>query len=88
MFNRLIKIFIFYRRDQVIVTAIRTRFDEDAGELMRQLLFLMYLRTASWADTSNPIPYIEIKDVVKKLNYPRLVQYLDQYLNLIGMEIG
>ncbi|KAK2588821.1 hypothetical protein KPH14_001693 [Odynerus spinipes] len=70
-------------RDQVIVSAIRTRFDEDAGELMRQLLFLMYLRTASWADTSNPIPYTEIKDVVRKLNNPRLIQYLDQYLNLI-----
>ncbi|KAL2746845.1 DNA-directed RNA polymerase III subunit RPC3 [Vespula maculifrons] len=78
-FDRFIQDF----RDQVIVSAIRTRFDENAGELMRQLLFLMYLRTASWADTSNPIPYIEIKDVIKKLNYPRLIQYLDQYLNLI-----
>ncbi|XP_014613486.1 PREDICTED: DNA-directed RNA polymerase III subunit RPC3 isoform X1 [Polistes canadensis] len=71
-------------RDQVIVSAIRTRFDDNAGELMRQLLFLMYLRTASWADTSNPIPYTEIKDAVRKLEYPRLLQYLDQYLTLLA----
>ncbi|XP_015181697.1 PREDICTED: DNA-directed RNA polymerase III subunit RPC3 isoform X2 [Polistes dominula] len=71
-------------RDQVIVSAIRTKFDDNAAELMRQLLFLMYLRTASWADTSNPIPYTEIKDAVRKLEYPRLLQYLDQYLTLLA----
>lgn len=70
-------------RDQVIISAIRTRFDENAGELMRQLMILMYSRTTSWVDTSNPIPYTEIKDVVRRLNYPKLIQYLDQYLNLI-----
>lgn len=59
------------------------RFDKNAGELMRQLINLMYLRTASWADTSNPIPYTEIKDAVRKLTYPELEQYLDQYLRLI-----
>ncbi|XP_003703384.3 RNA polymerase III subunit C [Megachile rotundata] len=70
-------------RDQIIVSAMHKRLDENAGELMRQLLFLMYLRTASWADTSNPIPLTEIKDAVKKINYPSLTQYLDQYLRLI-----
>ncbi|XP_066603137.1 DNA-directed RNA polymerase III subunit RPC3 isoform X2 [Prorops nasuta] len=70
-------------RDKVIVSAMTKRFDENAGELMRQLLFLMYLRTASWEDTSNPIPMSEIKEVVKKLNYPTLLQYLDQYLRLM-----
>nr|XP_034195818.1 DNA-directed RNA polymerase III subunit RPC3 isoform X2 [Osmia lignaria] len=70
-------------RDQIIVSAMQKRLDENAGELMRQLLFLMYLRTASWADTSNPIPLTEIKDAVKKQNYPSLTQYIDQYLRLI-----
>jgi len=60
------------------------RFDKNAGELMRQLINLMYLRTASWADTSNPIPYTEIKEEVKKLNmYEELEHYLDQYLRLL-----
>lgn len=60
------------------------RLDDNAGELMKQLLYLMYLRTASWADTSNPIPFNEIKEVMRRLNCPTLFQYLDQYLHLIG----
>lgn len=79
------KKFAFYR-DQIIVSSISKRLDKNAGELMRRLLFLMYLRTASWEDTSNPIPFAEIKDAVKKLNYPLLTQHLDQYLRLIGMD--
>ncbi|XP_043508508.1 DNA-directed RNA polymerase III subunit RPC3 isoform X1 [Frieseomelitta varia] len=70
-------------RDQIIVSAITRRLDENAGELMRQLLFLMYLRTASWAHTSNPIPFTEIKEAVKKINYPLLTHHIDQYLHLI-----
>lgn len=54
---------------------------------MRQLLILMYLRTASWEDTSNPIPLTEIKDAVRKVDCPLLIQYLDQYLRLIGTNI-
>ncbi|XP_076665582.1 RNA polymerase III subunit C [Andrena cerasifolii] len=70
-------------RDQIIISAMRNRLDENASELMRQLLFLMYLRTASWADTSNPIPLTEIKEAVRKIDYPSLSQHLDQYLRLI-----
>ncbi|XP_017892612.2 DNA-directed RNA polymerase III subunit RPC3 [Ceratina calcarata] len=70
-------------RDEIIVSAMRKRLDENAAELMRQLLFLMYLRTASWAHTSNPIPFTEIRDAIKKVNYPLLAQHLDQYLRLI-----
>lgn len=46
----------------------------------------MYLRTASWSDTSNPIPFTELREVVRRLDNPGpgLVQYLEQYLNLIG----
>ncbi|KAI4488786.1 hypothetical protein M0802_011296 [Mischocyttarus mexicanus] len=78
-FDRLIQDF----RDKAIISAVRTRFDDNAAELMRQLLFLMYLRTASWANTSNPIPYTEIKDSIRKLDNPKLLQYLDQYLTLL-----
>lgn len=70
-------------RDKTLVEAVSRMVDDNAGELMRQMLFLMYERTASWADTSNPIPYIEIKDKVKQLNISALTQYLDQYLRLI-----
>lgn len=70
-------------RDQIIISAISRRLDKNAGDLMRQLLNLMYVRTASWVDISNPIPYTEIKDAVRKLNCSELEQYLDQYLRLI-----
>ncbi|XP_011694091.1 PREDICTED: DNA-directed RNA polymerase III subunit RPC3 [Wasmannia auropunctata] len=70
-------------RDQIVISAVTQKFDKNAGELMRQLINLMYLRTASWADTSNPIPYTEIKEEVKKLNYEELEHYLDQYLRLL-----
>lgn len=58
--------------------------DESAGELMRQIIILMYMRTASWSHTSNPIPYAEIKSQIKTRDIPGLTQYLDQYLRLIG----
>ncbi|EFN64824.1 DNA-directed RNA polymerase III subunit RPC3 [Camponotus floridanus] len=70
-------------RDKIMVSAMTQRFDINAGELMRQLINLMYLRTAPWTATSNPIPYTEIKEEVKKLTFLELEQYLDQYLRLI-----
>lgn len=51
---------------------------------MKQMLYLMYMRTASWATTSNPIPLSEIKESVKKTTYAGLNQYVEQYLRLIG----
>lgn len=76
-------LFIIYIRDKIVISAMAQRFDINAGELMRQLINLMYFRTAPWATTSNPIPYTEIKEEVKKLSYLELEQYLDQYLRLI-----
>ncbi|XP_012531114.1 DNA-directed RNA polymerase III subunit RPC3 [Monomorium pharaonis] len=70
-------------RDQIVISAITQRFDKNAGELMKHMINLMYLRTASWATTSNPIPYTEIKEQVKKLDYEELEHYLDQYLRLL-----
>ena len=52
---------------------------------MRQLLYLMYLRTSPWADTSIPIPVTELKEALKK-NFPSILPYLDQYLRIIGKD--
>ncbi|KAH0945295.1 hypothetical protein HN011_001858 [Eciton burchellii] len=70
-------------RDQIIVSTMKQRFNDNASKLMQELINLMYVRTASWATTSNPIPFTEIKEAVKKLNCPELEQYLEQYLQLI-----
>ncbi|KAL0125937.1 hypothetical protein PUN28_004784 [Cardiocondyla obscurior] len=70
-------------RDQIVISAATQRFDKNVGELMRLLINLMYLRTASWAATSNPIPYTDIKEEVKKSNFQELEHYLDQYLRLL-----
>lgn len=75
---------IVYCRDQIIISAVNQRFDKNAAELMRRMIILMELRTLSWADTSNPIPFTEIREEIRKdSNYPELEQYLDQYLRLI-----
>lgn len=68
------------------MNAINKRIDENAAELMRQLLYLMYLRTASWADTSIPIPVSEIRDAMKN-NFPTINPCLEQYLRIIGNKI-
>ncbi|XP_011298879.1 DNA-directed RNA polymerase III subunit RPC3 isoform X2 [Fopius arisanus] len=73
-------------RDKMFVEAVSRIVDEDAGELMKQMLLLMHERTASWADTSNPIPYIDIRERVKKLDIPGLFQHLDQYIRLIEQD--
>ncbi|CAD6237379.1 GSCOCG00002279001-RA-CDS [Cotesia congregata] len=70
-------------RDEIIVETVGRIYDNDAAELMRRLIFLMYTRTASWAPTSNPIPFHEIREDIRKLNIPKLTQYLDQYLQII-----
>ncbi|KAK0080341.1 hypothetical protein PV325_014103 [Microctonus aethiopoides] len=70
-------------RDNIIIEAVSRMVDDNAKELMRQMIFLMYERTASWSDTSNPIPFHEIKTQIKKLELPKLSQYLDQYLQIL-----
>ncbi|XP_049835779.1 DNA-directed RNA polymerase III subunit RPC3-like isoform X1 [Schistocerca gregaria] len=71
-------------RDQVMVAAIGRRLDENAAELMKHLLNQMYLRTEPWAATSNPIPYTELKEAIRKsTTHPQLQQYLDQYLKML-----
>ncbi|CAG2066620.1 unnamed protein product, partial [Timema podura] len=70
-------------RDQIMVSAMERRIDADAGELMRLLLQQMYLRTEPWAAISNPVPYTELKEVIRKQSsHPQLGVYLDQYLKV------
>jgi len=67
----------------MIMSAMKDKFNDNASKLMQELINLMYVRTASWATTSNPIPFTEIKEAVKKLNCPELEQRLEEYLQLI-----
>lgn len=71
-------------RDKLLVAAITRRLDENAGELIRIMLQQMYIRTEPWAETSNPIPFLEIKNIVKKLTtHNQLTVYLEHYLTVI-----
>ncbi|XP_021921270.1 DNA-directed RNA polymerase III subunit RPC3 isoform X2 [Zootermopsis nevadensis] len=71
-------------RDQIMVSAISRRLDDNAGELLRQLLKQMYLRTEPWVATSNPVPFTELREAVRKQSsYPLLAQYVDQYLKIM-----
>lgn len=72
-------------RDKIIVDAIARKFDDNVAELMRVLLQKMYIRTEPWVDYSNPIPIVEVKDLIKKLNTrPQLVAFFDQYVSILG----
>ncbi|XP_023016293.2 RNA polymerase III subunit C isoform X1 [Leptinotarsa decemlineata] len=74
-------------RDKVIVEAYTKKFDEFAGELVELLLQQMYIRTDPWAGVSNPVPILEIKDIVKKRKQPlNLITFFDQYVNVIEQD--
>ncbi|XP_072386511.1 DNA-directed RNA polymerase III subunit RPC3 [Diabrotica undecimpunctata] len=74
-------------RDKIIFTAFTKKFDENAGEVVKMLLQQMYIRTEPWADVSNPIPILEIKDMVKKQkNLSQLNAVFDQYINVIEQD--
>ncbi|PNF18354.1 DNA-directed RNA polymerase III subunit RPC3 [Cryptotermes secundus] len=71
-------------RDQIMVSAISRRCDDNAGELLKELLKQMYLRTEAWAATSNPVPFTELREAVRKQSSrPLLGQYIEQYLKVM-----
>lgn len=73
-------------RDKLIVNAFTKKFDENIGAFVSVLLEQMYIRTEPWADCSNPVPLLEIKNIVKKANtYPSLVAFFDQYATVLGL---
>lgn len=72
-------------RDKVIVNAFTRKFDENVGMLVDFILQQMYVRTDPWADISNPIPVLVIRDIVRKhKNLNQLNIFFDQYINFIG----
>lgn len=74
-------------RDNILVDAIANKFDKNAGELTRIFLQQMYIRTEPWADVSNPVPTVEVRDSIKKMNtHPELVLYFEQYLNVLEQD--
>lgn len=74
-------------RDNLIVSAVAKKIDDNTGELMRLLLQQMYVRTSPWQPISNPVPILEVKDLVKKLNtHQQLVAFFDQYLKMLEQD--
>lgn len=71
-------------RDKVLIDAIERQVDANAGECFQFILQLMYNKTDPWAVTSNPISYVEIKQLVeRKSTNPELVKYVEQYMSII-----
>lgn len=74
-------------RDNLIVSAVTKKIDENTGELMRLLLQQMYVRTSPWQPISNPVPILEVKNLVKKLNtHQQLIAFFDQYLKMLEQD--
>lgn len=73
-------------RDKIIVQAFKKKFDDNAAELIKLMLRQMYIRTEPWVEVSNPIPIIEVKDIIRKQpKFGQLISYFDQYINVIGI---
>lgn len=74
-------------RDEIVVKAFGKKFDENAAEMVRIFLQQMYIRTEPWVDVSNPVPVLEVKDLVRKMNtHPKLLAFFDQYLNILEQD--
>ncbi|GJQ77410.1 hypothetical protein Trydic_g20809 [Trypoxylus dichotomus] len=74
-------------RDDFIVSAFGNKFDNNAAELVRVLIQQMYIRTEPWAIVSNPVPIVEVKDLIKKMNaFPQLITYFDQYVAVLEQD--
>lgn len=74
-------------RDAQIVSAIRNKFDPEAGEVIRILLQQMYIRNEPWTHASNPIPILEVKDIIRKMNkFPNLVAFFDNYVSVVEQD--
>lgn len=71
-------------RDKILVDAIERQIDSNAGEAFQFMLQLMYKKTDPWASTSNPISYVEIKQIIeRKSTNAELVKYVEQYVGII-----
>ncbi|KAF7281002.1 hypothetical protein GWI33_005269 [Rhynchophorus ferrugineus] len=74
-------------RDHVICTAFSKKFDDNAGDIIRIFLRQMYIRTDPWTDISNPIPALEVKDILKKqAPSSHSLAFFDQYMSIIEQD--
>lgn len=71
-------------RDKILIEAIERQIDSNAGECFQFILQLMYQKTDSWAVSSNPISFVEIKQLIeRKSTNADLVKYVEQYVAII-----
>jgi DNA-directed RNA polymerase III subunit RPC3 len=71
-------------RDKILVDAIERQIDANAGECFQFILTLMYNKTDPWASSSNPIAFVEIKQIIeRKSTNTELVKYVEQYVSII-----
>lgn len=72
-------------RDELILSAVERKIDVNAAEVMKHILHQMYLRTKPWEPSSNPIPFVEIRQLIEKDSTNlELIKYLDQYVSIIS----
>ncbi|XP_055528270.1 DNA-directed RNA polymerase III subunit RPC3 [Wyeomyia smithii] len=71
-------------RDAIMINAVERLIDANAAECLRFLLQLMYSRTKPWEMVSNPIPFVELKQLCeKKSSNLEMIKFLDQYVAVI-----
>ncbi|KAJ6639936.1 DNA-directed RNA polymerase III subunit RPC3, partial [Pseudolycoriella hygida] len=71
-------------RDELILSAVERKINANASEVMKHILHQMYLRTKPWEPSSNPIPFVEIRQLIEKDSAnSELIKYLDQYVSII-----
>lgn len=76
-------------RDTIMTSAIERKIDANASECMKYVLQQMYVRTKPWLSDSNPIPMVEIRQLVeRKSTNAELIKYLDQYISIISKSLG
>lgn len=71
-------------RDNLLISALERRVDQNAGDCLKHMLSLMYARTKPWDPASNPISLAELKHCCERKSLSAdLIRYLDEYLSLI-----
>ena len=68
-----------------MLSAIERHIDENASECFKYILQLMYIRTDAWQTVSNPVPFVEIKQMCDKNSInANLIKFLDQYVTILS----
>lgn len=71
-------------RDKLVCDAIERQIDSNAAECFQFIIQLMHNKTDAWASSSNPISFVEIKQLIeRKSSNKELVKYIEQYISII-----